>query len=103
MKFLGGERWSPRWLAYAFATYTRTGAMPFSRSLREGGAFSWHRGGGPPDTRQAAHDDALSSGIQFRPQLIVRSNGAGLGPKWKCTQISFVGRPRFAMACTASG
>jgi hypothetical protein len=43
--------------------HTKAGALPFSRSLREGGASSLHRGGGPPDPRQAAHDDALSSAI----------------------------------------
>ena len=29
--------------------HTDAGALPFSRSVREGGALTGHRGGGPPD------------------------------------------------------
>ncbi len=43
--------------------HTKAGARPFSRSLRESGAFSRYRGSGPLDTRQTAHDDASSSEI----------------------------------------
>jgi hypothetical protein len=61
--------------------HPKAGVLPFSRSLRGRGAFSRHRGGGPPDTRQAAHDDALSSEINLDRRFFPGGIVPGTAPR----------------------
>ena len=59
-----------------FSPHQKAGALPFSRSLREGGASTLGRGGEPLDTFQTARGDVLSSVIQSPLRIVPRSHSA---------------------------
>ena len=52
-----------------------------SRVVCERAGLLADRGGGPPDTSLAAHDDGLSNEIQFRPRLLPGSVVPGTAPR----------------------